>query len=630
MKSRTFFTALVVAALALLLVGATGAYWLAANSPLSETALNRSPQLTAIQFVSRRSPLVFSLSVNPDEIGAYRLAKTSPPNRRPLLAHFQKFQQQVLAQTPLDYGRDIHPWIGDELAAAVTTTDLDRDRSNGTQPGYLVAIATDRPQQAETTLQKFWQQQAAGGKAVTSESYDGVEIVSAIAPPDQSKADRGLLGLKQVKVNPAPLASARVGDRFVLFANHPKVLREAIHNVQVAELNLGQSPQYQQALERLPDRPLGLAFVNLPRVESWLNPQSTAQAGQEHAETLDTDASDEEVNDSLAFALQLQPQGLLIESLIFPTTGKVTAQPPRFSAPVDAIRYVPENSLWTLVGAHPQQFWQAIAAELKGYDALTANLPQPLDTLKSQWDADLAENLLDSLEDESAVARLPRTDGAPADWVFITRHTAKPVAETSIVETSVVDELKDVESNDVESEGAEPETKTAIADTGFAGLDAIAQERGISIGSLTLGDSQIAAWTKIVPTAKSEESVSPDNLALQAKVEGVHTVIGKYAIFATSLEAMEQVLQASQATPSGKTTEKTTLQQAIAPLSPKNNGYLYLEGEVLRQWIDQAPALNPIADSIDFLAYDVRSLTFSPYGKTAKGQRSGFLVQLKS
>jgi len=47
----------------------------------------------------------------------------------------------LLANTGLDYRRDIQPWLG-EITLAVTTIDIDRDAQNG-QPGYLMALATN-------------------------------------------------------------------------------------------------------------------------------------------------------------------------------------------------------------------------------------------------------------------------------------------------------------------------------------------------------------------------------------------------------------------------------------------------------------------------------------------------------
>jgi len=58
-----------------------------------------------------------------------------------------------------------------------------------------------------------------------------------------------------------------VGDRFVLFA-YPKVLRDAINNVQAPELNLTSS-SHQQALTRLPQNRISVTFLNLPSVAVW-------------------------------------------------------------------------------------------------------------------------------------------------------------------------------------------------------------------------------------------------------------------------------------------------------------------------------------------------------------------------
>ncbi|NJR39529.1 MAG: DUF3352 domain-containing protein [Leptolyngbyaceae cyanobacterium CSU_1_4] len=109
---------------------------------------------------------------------------------------------------------------------------------------------TDKPEQAQASLEKFWRKRVARGAHLGSEPYLGVSIVSASES----------------------LASAVVGDRFVLLANHPKVLRDALNNAQVPDLNLSNSKPYQQVTKNLPAESLGLAVINLPQFATlWGN-----------------------------------------------------------------------------------------------------------------------------------------------------------------------------------------------------------------------------------------------------------------------------------------------------------------------------------------------------------------------
>ena len=108
MKSRSFFSALVLAVVILLLVSAGGFYWIASGSPISgKTSLVGMPS-SAI-FMSKRSPIVASFFGNPDRLISGGLAFTPPTQRRAIQTEFQRFQDSLLASTHLKYSRDIQP-----------------------------------------------------------------------------------------------------------------------------------------------------------------------------------------------------------------------------------------------------------------------------------------------------------------------------------------------------------------------------------------------------------------------------------------------------------------------------------------------------------------------------------------
>ncbi|NJR39530.1 MAG: DUF3352 domain-containing protein [Leptolyngbyaceae cyanobacterium CSU_1_4] len=140
MKSRSFFSALALAVVVLLLISAGGAYGLARSWSWGGKASPVGMPSTAV-FMSRRSPMVASFFGKPDRLISGGLAFTPPTQRRAMQSEFKRFQDRLLAETHLKYSRDIQPWAGDEMTWALTTTDLDRDAANGQQPGYLVAIA---------------------------------------------------------------------------------------------------------------------------------------------------------------------------------------------------------------------------------------------------------------------------------------------------------------------------------------------------------------------------------------------------------------------------------------------------------------------------------------------------------
>ncbi|MBW4514988.1 MAG: DUF3352 domain-containing protein [Timaviella obliquedivisa GSE-PSE-MK23-08B] len=557
MKSRSFFSALALAVIILLGVGAGGAYWLASSSPLGGKISSPGMPSAAI-FMSRRSPIVASFFGNPDRLISGGLVFTPPTQRRAMQTEFKQFQNSLLADTHLNYSHDIQPWAGDEMTWAWTATDLDRDSDNGQQPGYLVAIATDKPEQAQESLERFWQKRVAKGADLVAEQYLGVPIVYGAES----------------------LASAVVGDRFVLFANHPKVLRDALNNAQVPELNLSNSKVYQQITTNLPAESLGLMVINLPQLATVggnslpLNP----------------------LYDCLVMTAKLAPQGLLADATLLSTTGttaETTITQPALSAPVDALKFIPKG-LVTAAGTNVKQVLAQFETDLVGYETIAKLLQQPIAKLEKQWNISLSEDVLSWMPGEYALGMLPRSEGTN-DWIFVTRQSAETTE-------------------------------------GLKRLNAIAQTQGISLGSVPLGETKITAWTTLQtvpkPRANSPKNAASKLMTIQAKVEGVHASVNGYEIFATSLEAMEQAIQAAQAPVA------EDRQRAIAALAPRNNGYLFLDEGALQMWgrsfadiSEHSP--QDISKKVQILLDHVASATLSNYGSDAQGQHNGVFVQLK-
>jgi Protein of unknown function (DUF3352) len=537
MKSRSFFSALALAVVILLLLGSWGVYWIASSVP-GVKALAGMPASSI--FISQRSPIVTSFFGSPDQLVSGGLAVTPPLKRREMQTELKQFQKRLLEGTHLNYGRDIQPWAGD-VTWAMTATDWDRDEGNGREPGYLVAIATDQPEQAKESLEKFWQRRVGKGAKLAFENYLGVPIVS------DSKA----------------WASAMVGDRFVLFANHPKVLHDALNNAQASDLNLSNNKAYQQVTEKLPTDTLGFTVINLPQLSKGLgeaiplNPQY----------------------DRLVITTERQPQGLLADVTLLATseaTAEGKSMPSLSSAPVDALKFVPENAAVTALGMNAQRALMQLE-EGWGYGAIAKKFYQPIADLEQKWGVDLAEDVLSWMPGTYVLSQIPGT-GAP-DWVFVTKRS--------------------------------PETTE-----GLERLNEVAKKQGISIGVFPLGETQITAWTKLQTAPKGRS----DLMTIEAKVEGVYATVNGYEVFATSLEALEQVIEAQ------KSPAIDSRERAIAALEAKNNGYLFVDRGALRSWAQQLP--KGIAAKAELLLEPVESATLSNYGRNTEGQRNGVFIEL--
>lgn len=571
MKPRSFFSVLFGVVVALLLIGAAGAYWLATGSSAQlpkQTAT--SPSTT--MFVSRQSPAMVSLLVNPDRLESFWLAGTSPANRRKLQADLNQLQQTAFSKVGLDYNRDLKPWLGDEITFALTTPDVDRDATDGLQPGYLLVLTADNAQLAQESIQAFWQRRAAA-RDLIFEQFAGVQLIHA--------ANRKGTGELQ-----PTLTSAVVGNRYVLLANYPKVLRDALNNVQVPELSLERNLTYQQALEQFSGQKLGIGFVNFAQLEPWLGKQPDRSEQPElpivSGDGSTTNGSTTRRYDGLLAALKPTPQGLLADTILLPTEPALQLLRRSTVTEVDKVlQFIPGSSSLAIASQNLQQTWEQWQGSW-GANFLGEQAQQAVTALQQRWGLQFPD-AFDWVTGEYALAQLPSADRSQPDWIF--------VAQQSPASTE-----------------------------GIAQLDRLAQQQGVSIGSLSLGEQKIYAWTRLIaasPTSQSGGATS--GASLRAKVEGVHTTVGNYELFATSLEALEQALAAQQLTP------PPDLQDAIAQLQTPNQGYLYFNQAKLEQILQSIRQLEPLKKQ---LSGSVRSAVISSYGTDETGLRGAIFLHL--
>lgn len=568
MKLRSLFYLLAAGVSVLLSIAVGGFFWLTSQSPLNLLRETVVVQPTAAIFVPKQAPAMVSLLVNPDRLAAFQQRVTHPGNRRQSLAEFKQLENSLLSPLDLDYRRDIQPWVGDEITVAVTSLDFDRNRENDSQPGYLVIFTTKDPQAARESLQLFYSRQAIAGTAdLVFEQYKGVNLIYRRPLPGQ-----------EVSTGSEALTSAVVGDRFVLFANHPKVLRDAINNVQVANLNLADDPTYQQMLQSLTEPRIGLSFVNVPALAAWISDQPPPVRDSF------------EGSQTLTIALSLDPQGLLAQTAVLGSESSQDTVAPVLSEPVAALNYIPAQSALAIAGTDLNQLWNQFSTKVGRDHTLKALLDQAIATGKSRWGIQLPQDVFSRVQGEYALALLPRANQANPDWIFVAQKGAGR-AEESIEH-----------------------------------LDTVAKKRGLSVGQLTLDNRTITAWTKLVTSVVFPQT-RDKVMSLEAKVEGVHTSIGNYEIFTTSIEAMDEALKGLD---NSLLTSKR-FQNAIAPLPLNNDGYLYLDWARSQPFIERYLPVVRVAELVGQPLFDhLRSLTISSYGIDQGVQRSKLFFQLRA
>lgn len=211
------------------------------------------PQGTA--FVPKQAPAIVSLLVNPEQLYGIRQADLSLPRRQSDRQEWQQWSRDIFERVGLDY-QQLEPWLGDEVTVAVTALDYDRRRDNGMQPGYLVAVKAKKRKLAEAYLNNFYT------PSDPEDIYKGAKILTR---RDRTTSESNIR------------SSTIIGD-FVLFANRPLVIREAIERAQAVNLNLQHSEDYQTAIAQIQRPHIALAYLNVSQTAAWLKRSETVDS----------------------------------------------------------------------------------------------------------------------------------------------------------------------------------------------------------------------------------------------------------------------------------------------------------------------------------------------------------------
>ncbi|MBD2343589.1 DUF3352 domain-containing protein [Anabaena subtropica] len=546
---RSFSGFILAGAIALIIVAIAGFYWFFAKNPVNLVASNS--QASAAIFVSKLAPVTVSLLVNPDRLQTFDSS-----------GEISKLKTSLLAKSGIDYKQDIQPWLKDEITLALTTLDIDRDPKNGRQPGYLMALATDNPDKSREFVELLFSKRVLAGANLATEEYQGAKVIY-----DSSLADADTL-------------AGAVVDNFVLFANNPKVLRDAINNVQAPDLNLLSSPQYQKATQQLPKGSLATAFLNLPLVAQW--------------QGLDLP---EPTYDSQIVAFTLNPKGILAETSFLASSEMEPTSPP-LSKPVEALQYIPASAALVIAGSHLDNLGNSDLAKLwtqaktaisgSGTDVIS-RLVQPLTDLQKNRGINLGQDIFSWIQGEYAIALVPRFGQTIPDWIFVT------------------EKLENV-----------PE--------GIMRLDAIASSQGLSTNTITLDKQTVSAWTELTTATKQSDTKDRPSFTVEAKVQGVHTTLGNYEIFTSDLATIYEVLNNKEKS----LTNNPRFQDSIAPIPQPNQGYIYVDWTKSKNLVEQQIPILKLIEVVGKPFFEnLRSLTFSSYGSDPRTLKGGVFLQLR-
>jgi hypothetical protein len=529
----------------------------------------------AAVFVSKQTPLLASMLVNPDRLEALRQVFATPEQRSRSHAEFEQIKKSLLANTGLDYSRDIQPWIGDEITLAVIDIDFDGDSNNGKQSGFLLAVSSKNVDRSQQFLDSYWRKQSRGDKTVQSEIYKGVQINYKQVPIANKKTSPispfNPLSLPKTTLPPS-FATAAIGGSsdsgnnpsFVLFANSPNVIRDAVNNVEAANLNLNSSPNYQKAFQQLTQGRIALAFVNLPQSQTEQNPQISLN--------------------SLAVAVGVNRRGLLAQTAL--VTSRENTASPTLSEPVKALQYIPSASPFAVASTDLRNFWADLSSAVSTNAEVSKLVDRTFADIQQVWGVNLQQDIFNWVQGEYALGLL-RNSSNSADWIF--------AAEKSADSQKAIDKL-----------------------------DEIARSKEYSIGSFTLRNQKITAWTQL--TTSQNLGKNNRKSAIETEAKGVRATVGKYEIFTTSVEAMDAALEAAE---TGSLVANQDFQTSIEPLPPSNDGYFYLDWPSSRAiWEKQIPLLRLIELSARPLFDHLRSLTVTSTGEITGIRKATIFMRL--
>ncbi len=563
--------------LVLLLVGMV---WFVTYDPFKALSNNLEP--TMAMFLPQNAPLSLSLTVNPD-----RLLSISPsplkfgPSSK-TQTELENLRDSLLGLGELDYKTKVRPWLGDEMTLAVTSRDVDRTLQDGRQPGYLLILKTKDAMASRDFLRSFWRLRSSMQTLQNKEIYKGSEIT--YGPVKNA--------IPQFSDVPFTLASAIVGDQYLLFANSPKVLKNAINNVQASNLNLKSNTQYQHGLKAIDAQRLGVIYIDLPEFTALTGDDSVLRSIAQLPEQTPVTYC------AMAIALKASSSGLIFDTALVPETElEASAKASKISQSIESsddmdevnpvldnfhnlAEVLPSDSMTIAVGNNLDELWPTIARTIRGYPSLERLQNQALQPLAAQSQLDLIQDVFQWVKGEYGLAIAPPQSKKPLEWVFAVKR-----------ETSQIQQ-------------------------GLTKLDGIARDRGLTIGPIKLSASQTAqAWTQLTSAADSSN--------LTANPIAAHTTIGDYEVFSTSLETLGQLANHSKKTLESNANWNESLDNIAIP----NQGYLYTDWNAIRPTIEQKiPGLRLLEILAQPIVSHLKSFTVSANSSSGSDIAKGTIV----
>jgi hypothetical protein len=581
MKFRTFITPLAVVGGLFFVVGLALLGNLLLRNPLGLIEQGGLQNPTALQFVPKQSTVVASLLARPDRLADVWEFLAAPELRQQARQDIEQIEQTLLADTGLDYEQDILPWLGEDITAAIVSSDIDQNLDNGVEPGYLVALSCQDGQAARAMLELFWQNRAIAGDALSFEDFAGSRLIYSTPGHRENDANPRL----PTPLRLGRLASTLVADRFVLIANHPEVLRQALNAAQSLDNNLASDQRYRRALQALPTPRVGLVALHLPKATSllWGIPQE--------AMVTPSLTSVEEPENALTWgliSLGLTREGIVADMAWTATPGH------RFEPREAQITGFPKTAYYL-----PTQI--AVTAIGQSLQALQAGVQPLWQRYRSGADDDFwgQVELLSVLDQEVVQAFLHTVTkdfalgfnlNQMADWLLVSQQNEALAGVLQRVYTS-------------------------------------AQQAGIGVSTLMMNDHPTTALARL--------TLSPDlagaQTAVTAQVLGLQMQINDMNVMSSSADLMASVLKQKQPEQAQHDLPLPSWAQDLSLFQNPNEGYIHLQWPQLQSELSQRSARFRLwQTTAKPILRHLQTITLSSYGSSRDLQTGRVFVRLSN
>ncbi|OIP72842.1 MAG: hypothetical protein AUK48_10895 [Oscillatoriales cyanobacterium CG2_30_44_21] len=454
MKIKSVLTVIIALGALLLVLSLTAVGKVSGAIPRDVLAGSQSqPQIA--QILPKRSPIFWSLLVKPQRLGLLAKLAAKPRDRAEVSEELHKLKQQLSQNWLLDYGRDVQPWLDQEVSLAVTSIDLDDQPSNGLQTGYLLAFAIQDGELAKSKINRFWQKLVVDGKSVEFEQYRGLPILSVEIAKGRSHAVQTI--------------AQTITDKFVLFANDRRVLQQVIDTINSSQSAIADLASYQDSLPKFGDRRdgrFGFAYANL-EFGDLIKSQIFEDTALPRSQKLIPDAMAPSVKDlgagdssqNVLISFNLDKSGIRLK-----TASASLSQ----SVPIpfkDIVNKLPAESSVVFGRNLPQTLQSSektLPSALKKYLTKTLS-PIPLDSRVWSW-----------VKGDYAIASIPNSSNS-ADWLLV-------------------------------GEAEKASTKAAVAE-----LDNLFRSK-FTIGEIRLKQQPVTIWTNL--SAIADDRLVSGNIAI--------------------------------------------------------------------------------------------------------------------